>query len=49
MGNTAGVVFAAILLTVLAEYLRFVAGYTFLPVWLRQLAANRTIIYALPC
>ena len=47
MGNTAGVVFAAILLTVLAEYLRFVAGYTFLPDWLRKLAANRTIIYAL--
>ncbi len=47
MGNTAGVVFAAILLTVLAEYLRFVAGYTFLPDWLRKIAANRTIIYAL--
>lgn len=47
MGNTAGVVFAAILLTVLAEYLRFVAGYTFLPDWMRKLAANRTIIYAL--
>ncbi len=47
MGNTAGVAFAAVLLTVLAEYLRFVAGYTFLPGWLRQLAANRTIIYAL--
>ena len=47
MGNTAGVAFAAVLLTVLAEYLRFVAGYTFLPDWLRKLAANRTIIYAL--
>ena len=47
MGNTAGVAFAAVLLTVLAEYLRFVAGYTFLPDWARQLAANRTIIYAL--
>ena len=47
MGNTAGVAFAAVLLTVLAEYLRFVAGYTFLPEWLRSLAANRTIIYAL--
>ena len=47
MGNTAGVVFAAVLLTVLAEYLRFVAGYTFLPDWMRQLAANRTIIYSL--
>lgn len=47
MGNTAGVAFAAVLLTVLAEYLRFVAGYTFLPDWLRKLAANRTIIYSL--
>ena len=47
MGSTMGVAFAAVLLTVLAEYLRFVAGYTFLPMWLRQLAANRTIIYAL--
>ncbi len=47
MGNTAGVVFAAVLLTVLGEYLRFVAGYTFLPDWMRRVAANRTIIYAL--
>ena len=47
MGNTAGVAFAAVLLTVLAEYLRFVAGYTFLPGWLRSIAANRTIIYSL--
>ncbi len=47
MGNTVGVAFAAVLLTVLAEYLRFVAGYTFLPDWLRKLAANRTIIYSL--
>ncbi len=47
MGNTAGVAFAAVLLTVLAEYLRFVAGYTFLPDWLRKIAANRTIIYSL--
>ncbi len=47
MGNTAGVVFAAVLLTVLGEYLRFVAGYTFLPDWMRRIAANRTIIYAL--
>jgi branched-chain amino acid transport system permease protein len=47
MGNTAGVAFAAVLLTVLGEYLRFVAGYTFLPDWMRRIAANRTIIYAL--
>ena len=47
MGNTSGVVFAAILLTVLGEYLRFVAGYTFLPDFLRRIAANRTIIYSL--
>lgn len=47
MGNTAGVAFAAILLTALAEYLRFVAGYTFLWDWVRKIAANRTIIYAL--
>ena len=47
MGNTAGVAFAAILLTALAEYLRFVAGYTFLWDWVRKIAANRTIIYSL--
>ena len=47
MGNTAGVVFAAVLLTVLGEYLRFVAGYEFLPDWMRRIAANRTIIYSL--
>ena len=47
MGNTVGVAFAAVLLTALAEYLRFVSGYTFLPDWLRKIAANRTIIYSL--
>ncbi len=47
MGSTAGVAFAAVLLTALAEYLRFAAKYPFLPDWLRRIADNRTIIYAL--
>ncbi len=47
MGNTAGVAFAAVLLTTLGEYLRFVAKYEWLPDWLRRIADNRTIIYAL--
>ncbi len=47
MGSTAGVTFAAVLLTALAEYLRFVAKYDWLPGWLRGLCENRTIIYAL--
>ncbi len=47
MGSTAGVTFAAILLTTLGEYLRFVAKYEWLPDWLRRIADNRTIIYAL--
>ncbi len=47
MGSTAGVTFAAILLTALGEYLRFVAKYDWLPDWLRRIADNRTIIYAL--
>jgi branched-chain amino acid transport system permease protein len=47
MGNTAGVAFAAVLLTVLLEYLRFVAGYEFLPNWVRELARNRNIIFSL--
>ncbi len=47
MGSTAGVAFAAILLTALGEYLRFVAKYEWLPDWLRRIADNRTIIYAL--
>ena len=45
MGNTAGVAFAAVLLTVLLEYLRFVAGYAFLPDGVREIAKNRMIIY----
>ena len=47
MGSTAGVAFAAVLLTALAEYLRFFAKYEWLPGWLSRLADNRTIIYAL--
>lgn len=47
MGSTAGVAFAAVLLTALGEYLRFVAKYEWLPDWLRRIADNRTIIYAL--
>jgi len=47
MGSTAGVVFAAILLTLLLEYLRFVSGYQWLPEVLRRIAANRMIIYSL--
>ncbi|HMJ06466.1 MAG TPA: branched-chain amino acid ABC transporter permease [Chthoniobacterales bacterium] len=47
MGSTAGVAFAAILLTVLLEYLRFVAGYEWLPDIVRRIAANRMIIFSL--
>jgi branched-chain amino acid transport system permease protein len=47
MGSTAGVAFAAILLTLLLEYLRFVAGYEWLPELVRRIAQNRVIIYSL--
>ena len=47
MGSTAGVAFAAVLLTVLLEYLRFVSGYEFLPGWVREIARNRMIIFSL--
>ena len=47
MGSTAGVAFAAILLTLLLEYLRFVSGYEWLPEIVRRIAANRMIIYSL--
>jgi branched-chain amino acid transport system permease protein len=47
MGSTAGVTFAAILLTLLLEYLRFVSGYEWLPEIIRRIAANRVIIYSL--
>jgi branched-chain amino acid transport system permease protein len=47
MGSTVGVAFAAILLTLLLEYLRFVSGYQWLPDLVRRIAANRMIIYSL--
>lgn len=47
MGSTAGVACAAILLTLLLEYLRFVSGYEWLPDIIRRIAANRVIIYSL--
>jgi branched-chain amino acid transport system permease protein len=47
MGSTAGVTFAAILLTLLLEYLRFVSGYEWLPEIVRRIAQNRVIIYSL--
>ena len=47
MGSTAGVTFAAILLTVLLEYLRTVADYQFLPQFVREIAKNRMIIFSL--
>jgi branched-chain amino acid transport system permease protein len=47
MGSTVGVAFAAVLLTLLLEYLRFVAGYEWLPEFVRRIAQNRMIIYSL--
>ncbi len=47
MGNTMGVIFAAVILTILPEWLRSVAGYEWLPEWLREIARNRMILYSL--
>ncbi|MCE9611311.1 MAG: branched-chain amino acid ABC transporter permease [Chthoniobacter sp.] len=47
MGNTAGVVVAATLLTILPEFLRAVSRYEWLPEWLRHVAENRMILYSL--
>lgn len=47
MGSTAGVTLAAIVLTLLLEYLRFVSGYQWLPEVVRHIASNRMIIYSL--
>src|SRR5438046_5415333 len=47
MGSTAGVTFAAILLTLLLEYLRFVSGYEWLPEIVLRIAQHRVIIYSL--
>ena len=47
MGSTSGVVFAAIILTILPEWLRAVSDYPWLPQWLRDIADNRMILYSL--
>jgi branched-chain amino acid transport system permease protein len=47
MGSTAGVCFAAVLLTILPEWLRAVASSPWLPEWLRPIAENRMILYSL--
>jgi branched-chain amino acid transport system permease protein len=47
MGNTAGVIFAAVLLTILPEWLRKVSGFEFLPHFIRDIAQNRMILYSL--
>jgi branched-chain amino acid transport system permease protein len=47
MGSTAGVCIAAVLLTILPEWLRSVARYEWLPDWLQQVAENRMILYSL--
>lgn len=47
MGNTAGVVVAAILLTILPEFLRSLAHTQFVPVAYRGLLENRLIPYSL--
>ena len=47
MGSTGGVIVAAILLTILPEWLRAVSDYPWLPEWLREIAENRMILYSL--
>lgn len=47
MGSTVGVCVAAILLTILPEWLRTVSDYPWLPEWLRDIAENRMILYSL--
>jgi branched-chain amino acid transport system permease protein len=47
MGNTPGVIVAAILLTILPEGLRAFSNWSILPSWLQHLAANRMILYSL--
>lgn len=47
MGSTAGVCVAAVLLTILPEWLRSVSDYPWLPEWLREIADNRMILYSL--
>jgi branched-chain amino acid transport system permease protein len=47
MGSTAGVCLAAVLLTILPEWLRMVDDYPWLPEWLRPITENRMILYSL--
>ena len=47
MGNTAGVAGAAVLLTLLDEFLRFVPNFSFVPAFLKPISANRAIVYSL--
>lgn len=47
MGSTGGVILAAIILTILPEWLRVVSDYPWLPQWLREIAENRMIFYSL--
>jgi branched-chain amino acid transport system permease protein len=47
MGNTTGVVVAAVLLTILPEFLRAVSRYEWLPDWFQKVAENRMILYSL--
>ena len=47
MGNTPGVILAAILLTILPEGLRALAGWEVLPAVVRGLIQNRMILYSL--
>ena len=46
MGNTFGVAFAAVLLTVLPEGMRYLAGVEALPEPVREFARNRMLLYA---
>ena len=47
MGSTVGVCLAAVLLTILPEWLRIVDDYPWLPEWLRPITENRMILYSL--
>ena len=46
MGSTMGVCFAAVLLTILPELLRYVSHISALPEWFRHIAEHRMIIYS---
>lgn len=47
MGSAAGVCFAAVILTVLPEGLRYLSHWDKLPDWLQHVAENRMILYSL--